>query len=246
MRTFLRHAVSVEAPRRRLFGLASLILWLCAITLGTGAVLNTGSAISYLTLAVLVALFSVTHLRMGALKRAHEQGLRSAINFLYSTRYMSEIRGLADRATFLESLKISRTRAEPGGTPSVVITMQLENIEGVRDRFGDLVGSKAVKEFARTLQRITKGDDLVAYVGFGRFAILLVDCSFDQSTQFACRIPATVVALTDREPVTLRVETRRFELDELNAAVDGAFGPPELLHAVQQRPGPLIEAEGTA
>lgn len=246
MRNPIGKVLLVADRRHRAFGLTSLILWFLVLTFQWNVVIQAGTSTSRVIMFVLVALFLVTHLRIGALKRAHERGLRSTINFLYSTRYMNEVSGLANARTFLEDLRRSKNMARWFGTPSVVISLRLANIEEVRDEFGDLVGSKAVRDFSKTLQRITTGDDLVAYVGSGRFAIMLVDCSFDQSAQFTWRIPATIVAVTDGESVTLRVETQRYdvadtEFDDLMAAVDGTLCLPEPLRAIHRGTGTLLD-----
>jgi diguanylate cyclase (GGDEF)-like protein len=247
VRTIFGKVLLVADRRHRAFGLTSLILWFLALTFQWSAVVQTGTTISQVIMFVLITLFLVTHLRIGALMRAHERGLRSTMDFLYSTRYMNEIAGLADARTFLDDLRRSKNTARWFGTPSVVVSVRLANIDEVRDRYGDHVGSKAVRELAKTLRRITRGDDLVAYLGSGRFAIILVDCSFDQSAQFAWRVPASLAAEANGEPVTLQVEMQRFdvdttEFDELTAAIDGSLCMPAPLRAAHRSTGTLLDA----
>lgn len=251
MRTFLRLTVSGEGTGRRLLEVASLTLWLFVMAMSAAAAFNSHGEITYLMLGLLVALFTITQLRNDALNRAHEQGLRSAINFLYSTRYMTEVRGLADRETFLQSLASAKAMSQRLGVPSVVITVELDNIQQVRDQFGDLVGSKAVRESARTLQRITHGDDFVAYVGWGRFAILLLECSPEQSTQFTSRIPSAIAVMSDDQPITLRVEPRQYdvvemEMDELTAVVDGLLELPRVPRPASPGASRVVEPEEVA
>lgn len=251
MHTLFGKVLLVVDRRHRAFGLTSLVLWFLALSFQLNVMIETGTGASRVILSVLVALFIVTHLRTGALKRARERGLRSALNFLYSTRYMSEISGVANGGTFLEDLHRAKDLEQRLATPSVVISVRLANIEEVRDRFGDGVGSKAIHEFSSTLGRITRGEDLVAYIGTGQFVILLGDCSFEQSAQFTQRIPATIAAVADGDSVTLRVETRRYdvadtECDQLMATVYGAFAPPEPPGAVEHRPCPAAGVERVA
>ncbi len=247
MRTLLGKTTRLIDRRSRLFGPASLALWFSAIAFQVTAAARAQSTTSYLTLGILLALFFVTHIRLGALRRAHDRGLRSSISFLYTTRYMSEIRGFADAGTFMADLRHSRDLARRSGTPAVVVCVRMASLEAVRDQHGDHMGSKAVSELSRTLQRITRGDDLAAYLGAGQFAILLPDCSFDQGEQFILRIPAVVTTTAGGEPVTIPVQVERYdvvttELDELLSAIEGSPSRPGPLRPAHLEPKTKAEA----
>ncbi len=247
MRTLLGKTTRLIDRRSRLFGPTSLALWFSAITFQVTAAWRAGSTVSYLTLGVLLALFFVTHLRFGALRRAHDRGLRSSISFLYTTRYMSEIRGFADGGTFMADLRRSRDLARHSGTPSVVVSVRLANLEEVRGQHGDHMGSKAVGELSKALQRITRGDDLAAYLGSGQFAIMLVDCSFDQSAQFIWRVPTVLTTTTGGEPVTIAVEIERYDvattdLDDLMAAIEASPSHPGPRRVERVEPDPVFKA----
>ncbi|MBI5949510.1 MAG: diguanylate cyclase [Chloroflexi bacterium] len=247
MRTFLARTTHAVDRRSRLFGPASLALWFVAITSLSLAAWRDGSTVTYVTLGVLLALFLVTHLQAGALKRAHDRGLRASISFLYTTRYMTEIRGFADSTTFLADLKHSRDVTRRSGTPSVVVGVWLSNLEEIRDRHGDHLGSNAVTEFSKTLRRITRGDDLAAYLGSGRFAVLLLDCSFDESSQFVRRVPAFVTAIAGGEPVQVVVGTERYnsettDPDDLMAAIAAGPSRPAPRRVERSEPFAALEA----
>lgn len=223
-----RKILLVTDRRHRAFGLASLTLWLVALSFQASTVFRSDTAYNQLILWVLVALFLVTHLRLSALRHAHERGLRLTTDLLYSARYLNEIADVADTRIFLEDLRRCKEAAARLGTPSVVVSVALARMELIRNQFGDRVGSATVRGLAKALRRITNGDDRLAYVGEGRFAIMLVDCSVDQSTQFTRHIPSSVVVTDDGESITLNVEIRRYDvtntaMEVLMAAVGDDF-----------------------
>jgi diguanylate cyclase (GGDEF)-like protein len=83
-------------------------------------------------------------------------------------------RALADRDTWDRTLRAESERVARFGGSLTVVMAELARIDGLADRLGRTVADQVVMEVAKLLASETRGADLIASLGGGRFAVLLV------------------------------------------------------------------------
>jgi diguanylate cyclase (GGDEF)-like protein len=89
---------------------------------------------------------------------------------LQSVAYIDPMTGLPNRAGFEQTLdeRLSGT----GTTPAALLVIELNGLVAARERAGREVISAAVAEIGRRLRTTVRGDDIVARMGGGAFAVL--------------------------------------------------------------------------
>ena len=105
----------------------------------------------------------VLHCRDMTDRHAREQALQNVA-------YTDAMTGLPNRAGLLETLRaaVSSPRAEPG----TLLMIELDGLAEARDDVGREVVRLAVTEIARRLRATVRGEDVVARMGGGAFAVL--------------------------------------------------------------------------
>src|SRR3954453_4539329 len=94
---------------------------------------------------------------------------------------------LANRAGFLEIVREAKSAEER----STLLMVELENVAATREGAGGEVVSAAVAEIARRLRATVRGEDTVARMGGGAFAVLAAGSDAD-SDRLADRCPSVV------------------------------------------------------
>jgi diguanylate cyclase (GGDEF)-like protein len=112
--------------------------------------------------------------------RAKERAFVDDVTELYNVRYL------------LLAADHEIRRAERYGTPLSVLFLDLDRFKLVNDRFGHLVGSRALRQLGQVLARCVRQVDTLARYGGDEFTIILVDTGLQDALQVAERIRATV------------------------------------------------------
>ncbi len=129
--------------------------------------------------------------------------------------------GLANRAALYAHLDEVWQRARAGGSPLVLLLIDLDDFKPVNDRFGHETGDRVLEEVARRLKAASRPNDLVARLGGDEFVIVAEALSVpDAAQEFAERVLAGLLA-----PMTAAPGAR------IGASIGiavGANGPSEI------------------
>jgi len=128
----------------------------------------------------------VLHCRDMTDRHAREQALQRIA-------YTDPMTGLPNRAGFLELVREATTAEEP----STLLMVELEKLATTREGAGREVVSAAVAEIGRRLRATVRGEDTVARMGGGAFAVLAVGSDAD-----ADRLAARCLSVVEQPIVT--------------------------------------------
>jgi diguanylate cyclase (GGDEF)-like protein len=112
--------------------------------------------------------------------RAKERAFVDDVTELYNARYL------------LVATDHEIRRAERYGSELSVLFLDLDRFKLVNDRYGHLVGSRALRQLGRVLAGCVRQVDTLARYGGDEFTILLVDTGHEDALRVAERIRATV------------------------------------------------------
>jgi diguanylate cyclase (GGDEF)-like protein/PAS domain S-box-containing protein len=103
--------------------------------------------------------------------------------------------GLANRAAFLDRLKLEFARARRGGSQFAVHYLDLDHFKDVNDTLGHPVGDKLLQAVADRLKTCVRDIDMVARFGGDEFAVLQDDTENSASVEtLAAKIGEVVAA----------------------------------------------------
>lgn len=190
----------------RALGVTSLALWVAVLLAVDAVCYERPTPANLLLLVVLVALCAVTHLQIRALNWSRAWTWRQATMLLYSSRYLSEVRGVVGRDAFMRLVEASTARPGLKASETALVVVSVRDLDGLRSRLGDLGGRKAVAELASTLRRATRGDDVVGYLGEGAFGVLLPHCSPEQCECYLRRLPEELAVSAGGNTVNVGID----------------------------------------
>lgn len=96
--------------------------------------------------------------------------------------------GLANYRALLESFDTELHRSDRTGRPFAVLLLDLDRLKVINDRYGHLVGSRALSRLSAILKRTCRSIDTSARYGGDEFAVLLVETDRAAAVQVARRI----------------------------------------------------------
>jgi diguanylate cyclase (GGDEF)-like protein len=96
--------------------------------------------------------------------------------------------GLANYRALLEAFDTELHRSDRTGRPFAVVLLDLDRLKAINDRYGHLVGSRALSRLSAILKRTCRSIDTSARYGGDEFAVLLVETDQAAAVQVARRI----------------------------------------------------------
>ncbi len=96
--------------------------------------------------------------------------------------------GLANYRTLVNALQNEMERSRRSGRPFAVVLFDLDGLKSVNDRFGHLVGSRAICRFANVLRMHCRSTDTGARYGGDEFALVLPEASAEAAERVAHRV----------------------------------------------------------
>jgi diguanylate cyclase (GGDEF)-like protein len=123
-----------------------------------------------------------------------------------------------------QRLKAEIARSERKGHPLIVVLIDLNDFKQINDTYGHQAGDTVLKEFAKRLNRATRGADLAARWGGDEFMLLLVDCEPAQLPTILTRLEGFSVEVHGRElPVMMAVGWKSYQTgDQMSDLVERA------------------------
>lgn len=102
-----------------------------------------------------------------------QDDLRQKNHRLEQLTRVDELTGLNNRRFFMEMLNHEFRRSERYGTPLVFVMVDIDHFKQVNDRYGHLMGDRALVAVAQVLARTARAQDLVGRFGGEEFAIIM-------------------------------------------------------------------------
>jgi len=96
--------------------------------------------------------------------------------------------GLANYRSLLQSLEIEIQRGRRSGRPFALLLLDMDNLKGVNDRYGHLVGSHALRRLATTMRANSRSMDTAARYGGDEFALILPEANAEAAAAVAKRV----------------------------------------------------------
>jgi len=96
--------------------------------------------------------------------------------------------GLANYRRLLDALQGEIRRSQRTGRPFAVLLLDLDGLKAINDRYGHLVGSRAICRLANVLRVHCRAMDTAARYGGDEFALVLPEASAEAATLVARRI----------------------------------------------------------
>jgi len=213
-RAYANSALDAAARKRRILGLVTLVMWILATISAFAAFQVRPSPLQLLIMVLLLALFVVVHLQAAAMAWSASRDSRRMLALIYSASYLSDVKGMPARKTFLAELDREMRASRGGGPACTLVVTRFASMESIREGFGDHFAHKAVEQLGARLRRVTRGGDLLGYIGEGAFATLLIDCNREESQQFLRRIPVALPVDADQkraEAFSTEVNCREYD-----------------------------------
>ena len=121
--------------------------------------------------------------------------------------------GLANYRTLINSIESEMQRSRRTGRPFAILLLDLDRLKSINDRFGHLVGTRAICRVADVLRAHSRATDTAARYGGDEFALVLPEASSDSADRVGRRI---------RERLSSEIE-----LPQLSVSVGVAMYPAD-------------------
>lgn len=210
-----------------ILALAAAVFTLSAYVAGkkTFFGLDYSSAIRILVTLVLVftAQMVVQHLSFRKLQaELAEQQIQAEV--FRRLAMFDPLTGLYNRRFAEQRLKAEISRSLRRGHPLIVVLVDLNDFKQINDTYGHQAGDTVLKEFAKRLNRATRGSDLAARWGGDEFMMLLADCESAQLPNILARLEDFNVEIHGRElPISLAIGWKAYEAgDEVSDLIEKA------------------------
>lgn len=192
-----------------ILGLAATVLSLSAYVAGKKTLLGLDYSSAIRILVTLVIVFTAQivfqHLSFRKLQgELAEQQIEAEV--FRRLAMFDPLTGLYNRRFAEQRLKAEISRSQRRGHPLIVVLADLNDFKQINDTYGHQAGDTVLKEFAKRLNRATRGSDLAARWGGDEFMMLLADCEPDQLPTILARLEGFSAEVHGRElPVSLAI-----------------------------------------
>lgn len=173
-------------PARLTFGLAQIVIPLCAVML-------------LIVSKFLVDAFSFTE-RQRAEMLEHEnqtrvrteEALRSANAELQRLNATDSLTGVRTRGHFMQALAAETQRVRREGLLASLLLIDVDHFKMVNDTYGHPVGDAVLIELARRIRVNLRSDDVLARLGGEEFAVLLPQTEHARAVEVAEKLRAVI------------------------------------------------------
>ena len=156
-----------------------------------------------------VCVMSVTTLALAALvgeRRRVEGRLRQMA-------VSDPLTGLANYRQLIDVLEREVQRSQRTERPFALLFLDLDRLKTINDKYGHLVGSRALWRVAEVLRRTCRAIDTAARYGGDEFALVLPESDAEDASQVAERIRGLLAADPEPPPVTVSTGVAVFPRD---------------------------------
>jgi diguanylate cyclase (GGDEF)-like protein len=144
---------------------------------------------------------------------------------VYKVAVLDQVTGLFNRRYIEQRLHDEILRSQRHGRPLTAILFDLDSFKAVNDQFGHAAGDAALKSFAETLSKATRGSDVVGRYGGDEFLAVLPECKPQEVDCILKRLEG--LQATEKSPVYFSAGSATYEpgeeMDEFLKRADDAL-----------------------
>lgn len=192
-----------------ILALSAAVFSLSAYLAGKKTFFGFDYSLAVRILVTLVLVFTAQmiyqHLRYRKLQRElAEQQIQAEV--FRRLAMFDPLTSLYNRRFAEQRLQAEVARSARRGHSLIVVLVDLNDFKQINDTYGHQAGDTVLKEFAKRLNRATRGSDLAARWGGDEFMMLLVDCEAAQLPGILSRLEGFNVEVHGRElPISLAI-----------------------------------------
>jgi diguanylate cyclase (GGDEF)-like protein len=123
-----------------------------------------------------------------ALLRASIGELRARLEEMEKASERDALTGLPNRPSFMRALERTVSQANRHGTPGALLYLDMDGLEAVNARHGQIAGDAALIHVAKLLGDLVRTSDFAARVGGDEFAVILDHLDSESAVETAERI----------------------------------------------------------
>lgn len=123
-----------------------------------------------------------------ALLRASIAELRTRLEEMELASERDALTGLPNRPSFMRALDRAVSQANRHGTPAALLYLDVDGLEAINARHGQVAGDAALIHVAKLLGDLVRTTDFAARVGGDEFAMILDHLDHDSAIETAERI----------------------------------------------------------
>jgi diguanylate cyclase (GGDEF)-like protein len=132
--------------------------------------------------------------------------------------------GLYNRRFAEQRLRAEIARSERRGLSMIAVLLDLNDFKKINDGYGHMAGDQALRQFAKWLNRSTRGSDLAVRWGGDEFMLLLLDCEPEQLSIVLDRLNGFAFEFEGKSvPISFAVGWKSYEPgDEFEGLIETA------------------------
>lgn len=209
----------MDDGRRHLFRVVGLIGWGLVLGIEVAATIHNPSVPNLIITTGIAMLCALVYLQLILARWLGHRNLRRVTSRLHGSAYLSEFHGLPNRNYLLAELRREMPRARTIHTPFMLLQLSLDELDEIRERRGEEFADRSVNALSEVLKRLTRSSDFLAHLGAGRFCVMLVECTSEQSWTFLRRVPGTIPVSDGHAMFEVAVTARvhQYDLEALYA-----------------------------
>src|ERR1700737_252444 len=100
--------------------------------------------------------------------------------------------GLANYREFMDTLETEVRRAKRSKHLFALLLLDLDELKAINDKYGHLVGNRALKRLSEVIKDQSRATDLAARYGGDEFAVVLIDADPGMANRLAQRVEKTL------------------------------------------------------
>jgi len=153
--------------------------------------------------------------------------------------------GLANHRRLIEVIESELQRSRRTGREFALLLLDLDGLKAINDRYGHLVGSRAIKRLGDVLRSQCRSMDTAARYGGDEFAVLLTEATEDPALRVAARICERLANDGQEPQITVSVGVAVYPRD--GETVEKLLGAADrALYAMKRHQTPRFRIENVA
>ncbi len=153
---------------------------------------------------------------------------RKAASAIHRLAFYDVLTGLPNRRLLMDRLETQLAQAQAGGDGGALLFIDLDHFKYVNDARGHATGDELLRQAARRLSSLVRGDDMVARIGGDEFVVLL--------TRLGSGEAAVAAAALEKAQQTRAALDEDIEIDGHHYNSSASIGV-----ALMPRPGQSVE-----